>query len=190
MRRQAALFSLAAAIACTAATPATQACSDKLSIIGGGVTYDMFAGEHRGNIVLLVEPNSPLRAANDDLKLRQALQKAGHRVRMVESTAELASVLDTAHVDVVLVSWGQRDGVEQQLAARTSAPAMLGVAYKQATGNTAAASTEGQCFVLVTNSQDPGLVHRVGELISQKGKPGAQRCDAPKPPAAAATAAT
>lgn len=189
MKRQAALFSLAAAIACIAATPATQACSDKLSIIGGGVTYDMFAGEHRGNIVLLVEPNSPLRAANDDLKLRQALQKAGHRVRMVESTAELASVLDKAHVDVVLVSWGQREGVEQQLAARTSAPAMLGVGYKQST-NVTAASTAGQCFILVTDSHDPGLVNRVGQLVSQKDKPGAQRCDAPKPAAAAATAAT
>jgi hypothetical protein len=182
MKRRAASISLAAVIACIAAAPATQACSDKLSIIGGGVTYDMFAGEHRGNIVLLVEPNSPLRAANDDLKLRQALQKAGHRVRMVESTAELAGVLDKTRVDVVLVSWSQRDRVEQQLATRTSGPATLGVGYKQVTANAVAASNQGQCFILVTDSHDSALVHRVGELVAQRSKPGAQRCEAPKAP--------
>lgn len=187
MRHQAVLISLVAAMACIAAAPATQACSDKLSIIGGGVTYDMFAGEHRGNIVLVVEPNSPLRAANDDLKLRQALQKAGHRVRMVESAVELAVVLDKTRVDVVLVSWGQRESVEQQLATRASAPAMLGVGYKQATASAVTASNQGQCFILVADSQDPALVHRVGELVAQRGKPGAQRCEAPKTPSSTTT---
>ena len=172
-------FCAAAVLLASLPDPAT-ACGDKLSVIGGGVTFDKFAAEHRGNVVMLIEPNSPLRAANDDLKLRQALQRAGHRVRTVESKSELATVLGQAKVDVVLVSLGERAEVGDQVAGQ-SAPSMLRVAYKSDPTAVAAATKDGACFVLAASKQDPELVHRVGELVAQRARNSARQCDTPKP---------
>ena len=74
--------------------------------------------QHRGNVVMLVEPNSSLRAANDDLKLRQALEFAGNKVRTVETTAELTRVIDLGKTDVVLVSWGDAGRLQEQMVNR------------------------------------------------------------------------
>ena len=179
MKRSIALVSGVATAVLASLPGAATACGDKLSVIGGGVTFDKFAAEHRGNVVLLVEPNSPLRAANEELKLHQALQKAGHRVRTVESKSELAAVLAQSKVDVVLVSLGDAD-VGNQVESGT-APSLLRVAYKADPTTVAAASSGGECFVLAANKQDPELVHRVGELIAQRSKNAVRHCDSVKP---------
>jgi DNA-binding NtrC family response regulator len=179
MNRSGSLASCAALVVLASLPGAATACGDKLSVVGGGVTFDKFAAEHRGNVVLLVEPNSPLRAANEELKLHQALQNAGHRVRTVESRSELAAVLAQAKVDVVLVSLGDAD-VGNQVESRTG-PSMLRVAYKADPTAVAAASDGGECFVLAANKRDPELVHRVGELIAQRSKNAVRQCDSVKP---------
>ena len=178
-RSQTLIYCAAAALLAVLPGSAT-ACGDKLSVIGGGVTFDKFAAEQHGNIVMLVAPDSPLRAANEDLKLHKALQKAGHRVRTVESTAELAAVLDRASVDVVLVSIGDRMDVDRALAVRTGAPSMLRVAYKSDPTAVAAASKEGECFVLAVKKQDQALVQRVGALVAQRAKQTGRQCDVDK----------
>ena len=99
-----ALLVLCAAATTLLAASVAQACGDKLSVIGGGVSLDRVS-QHRGNVVMLVEPNSSLRAANDNLKLRQALEYAGNKVSTVETSAELSRVLELGKTDVVLVSW-------------------------------------------------------------------------------------
>jgi DNA-binding NtrC family response regulator len=145
------------------------ACGDKLSVIGGGVSFDRVS-QHRGNVVMLVEPNSSLRAANDELKLRQGLEYAGNKVRTVETPAELDRVLEQGRTDVVLVSWGNAGKLQEQLANRSSAPTVLPVAYKTDPTELAAASKKGSCYALVKQRQDKQLVKTVGRVMEQREK--------------------
>jgi DNA-binding NtrC family response regulator len=146
-----------------------QACGDKLSVIGGGVSFDRVA-QHRGNVVMLVEPNSSLRAANDELKLRQALEYAGNKVSTVENAGELSQVLDKGKTDVVLVSWSDATQLQQQMVNRAGAPTVLRVAYKTDPTELKAASKQGVCYARVEQRQDRQLVRTVGRVLEQREK--------------------
>ncbi len=141
--------------------PAAHACGDKLSVIGGGVSFDRVS-QHRGNVVMLVEPNSSLRAANDALKLRQALEYAGNKVRTVDIPAELDSLLAQGQTDVVLVSWGDATKLQGQLASNSGSPTFLPVAYKTDPAELTAASKQGTCYARVEQRQDKQLVRPSG----------------------------
>jgi len=168
MNKKSVLAFCAAATALLGASAAL-ACGDKLSVIGGGVSFDRVS-QHRGNVVMLVEPNSALRAANDELKLRQALEYAGNKVRTVETPAELTRVLEQGRTDVVLVSWSDAGKLQEQLANRSSAPIVLPVAYKTDPAELMAASKKGSCYALVKQRQDKQLVKTVGRVMEQREK--------------------
>jgi hypothetical protein len=118
---------------------------DKLSVIGGGVSFD-HVSQHRGNVIMLVEPNSSLRAANDNLKLRQALEYAGNKVSTVETSAELSRVLELGKTDVVLVSWSDAVRLQEQMVNRTGSPTVLRVAYRTDAAELMAAGKQGSAM--------------------------------------------
>ncbi len=161
-------------VLCAAATSllgasVSHACGDKLSVIGGGVSFERIS-LHHGNVVMLVEPNSSLRAANDELKLRQALEYAGNKVQTVETTVELAKVLELGTTDVVLVSWGDNGKLQQQLVNRSGSPTVLPVAYKTSPEEMTAASKQGSCYARAEQRQDKRLVRTVGRVMEQREK--------------------
>lgn len=168
MNRQRMLV-LCAAITTLLGATAAHACGDKLSVIGGGVSFDRVA-QHRGNVVMLVEPNSSLRAANDDLKLRQALENAGNKVSTVETPAELTSVLDKGKTDVVLVSWSDASRLQEQMVSRSGSPTVLRVAYKTDPAELTAAGKQGICYARADQRQDRQLVRTVGRVLEQREK--------------------
>ena len=93
---------LGAATLVLAHAPAA-ACGDKLSMMGGGVSFELVnPTRHRGNVVLFVTPDSPLRLSKREQTLEKTLRRAGHTVRVVNSPAELASALQAGNVDIVL----------------------------------------------------------------------------------------
>lgn len=157
------------AIALLQGAAVAHACGDKLSVIGGGVSFDRVS-QHRGNVVMLVEPSSALRAANDEFELRKALEFAGNKVRTVESPAELASVLDQGVTDVVLVSWGEAAKLQEQLSNRPGSPAVLPVAYRTNPTELAAASKQGTCYARAEQHQERQLVRTVGRVLEQREK--------------------
>jgi DNA-binding NtrC family response regulator len=163
------LLVLCAAAATLHGASVAHACGDKLSVIGGGVSFDRVS-QHRGNVVLLVEPNSSLRAANDELKLRQALEYAGNKVVTVETTAELTRVLGQGKTDVVLVSWDEAGKLQDQLASHAKSPTVLPVAYRTSPTELTAARKQGTCYARAEQRQDKQLVRTVGHVLEQREK--------------------
>lgn len=168
MYKQSMLVLCAAASTLLGVTVA-QACGDKLSVIGGGVSFDRVA-QHRGNVVMLVGPNSSLRAANDDLKLRQALEYAGNKVSTVENSDELTRVLEKGKTDVVLVSWSEAGRLQEQMVNRSGSPTVVRVAYKTDPAELTAAGKQGVCYARAEQRQDRQLVRTVGRVIEQREK--------------------
>lgn len=176
----------ASVLVCCAATallqigPA-QACGDKLSVIGGGVSFERLGGLGlSGTVVMLLEPNSELRAANDNLKLRQALESAGYKVRAVDNPAELAKSLGQGQAEVVLVSWGDAARLNAELASRDAAPTVLPVAYEMDAADLAAASSQGTCYVVAARGQDKEFVKGVTRAMKQRAKNQPLHCPSAK----------
>jgi hypothetical protein len=170
-------LALCIAVATLSAASAAYACGDKLSVIGGGVSFDRVT--RHGIVVMLVEPNSSLRAANEALKLRQALEYAGNKVRTVDTPAELESVLRQGPVDVVLVSWGDSGKWEARFADLTGSPTVLPVAYKTNPAELTSASRQGACFARVEERGDKRLVKAVGRVMEQREKKAPLDCRNP-----------
>ena len=169
-------FCIAAAM--LTVTSASFACGDKLSVIGGGVSFDRVTRYH-GNVVMLVEPNSSLRAANEALKLRQALEYAGNKVITVDTPDALESALAQTVVDVVLVSWGESGRLEAQLAGRARSPTVLPVAYKTEQAALDDAVRQGTCFTRVEQRGDKRLVRAVGRVMELREKKAPLDCRNP-----------
>jgi hypothetical protein len=172
------LVSFCIAVATLPVATAALACGDKLSVIGGGVSFDRVS-RHRGNVVMLVEPNSSLRAANEALKLRQALEYAGNKVQMVDTPDALQLALQQRKVDVVLVSWGESGKLEAQLADQSGAPTVLPVAYKTDPVELTSASRQGACFARVEDHADKRLVRAVDRVMEQREKKAPLDCRNP-----------
>ncbi len=116
---------------------------------------------------MLLAPNSALRAANEELKIRQALEYAGNKVRTVETEVELQSIVAKGKVDVVLVSWSDATAVRDGLASMTVAPFVLPVAYGVDTKELTAATERGTCYSLAKDRQ---VVRAVGHVMEQREK--------------------
>ena len=85
-------------------------------MMGGGVSFERINfSRHRGNVVMLLAPDSQLRVAATDLDLKRSLEKAGHRVRTFETTGELAAALQSGTVDVVLVDGATAASLQRQV---------------------------------------------------------------------------
>src|SRR5262245_59062660 len=87
------VVSLVAGLLAATAAQACPACGDKLSLVGGGVSF-MDAGRAGppGRVVLYAGPDSPLRSAEADLGLVSRMKRAGHEVTVVGDEAELDRV--------------------------------------------------------------------------------------------------
>lgn len=156
-----------------------QACGDKLAVIGGGVSFERLGGlGMSGAVVMLLEPDSVLRIANDDLKLRQALESAGYKVRTVDNLGELKKSLDQGQTAVVLVSWGDAARLEAELGNGEGAPTVLPVAYGVDAARLAAANSQGTCYVIAAKGQDKEFVKGVTRTMKQRAKDKPQYCPA------------
>lgn len=170
-------------ICCAAAallqTGLAYACGDKLSVIGGGVSFERLGGLGvSGTVVMLLEPNSVLRTANDNLKLRQALESAGYKVRAVDDPGVLTKSLDQGPVEIVLVSWGDATRLKAELASREAAPTVLPVAYEVDAADLAVANSQGTCYVIAAQGRDKEFVKGVTRAMKQRAKNQPQQCPA------------
>ncbi len=151
------------------AAPFALACGDKLAVIGGGVGLDRLnRNVARGNVVLLIEPNSSLRAANDDLNLKRELEFAGHKVRTVDSTGALESLISQGQADVVLVSWQDATRLQSELATRSSSPAIVSIAYKTDAAEPAIAVPKDLCVAQAERRRGREVVEAVGHVVQQR----------------------
>jgi hypothetical protein len=153
------------------------ACGDKLSMMGGGVSFELVnpAG-HRGNIVLFVTPDSPLRLSNREQMLEKSLRRAGHTVRVVNSPAELASALQAGNVDIVLTD--AQEATPRPIAAGPDAPteaASLALTYRPAAADFSSTSPSRTCVARV-DQRGKRVVDAIENVLATKGKVVATSC--------------
>jgi hypothetical protein len=98
-----------------------EACGDKLLALGGGVSFErVFSSRHPGKLILFLGPDSRLRAANAELRLDNALTRAGHTVRTVSSRTELESSLQEGAADLVVTDWVDARELESEIGGRVA----------------------------------------------------------------------
>src|SRR5262245_33469694 len=115
MRPKVLILFVAGVFAATAAQ-ACPACGDKLSLVGGGVSFERVSRTGPpGRIVFLAEPGSPLQAADKNLGLAAEFKRAGHEVTVVADSNELDRVVRDHGADVVVAHWSESSATAERL---------------------------------------------------------------------------
>jgi hypothetical protein len=155
------------------------ACGDKLSMMGGGVSFDLVnPGRHRGNVILFAPPESPLRLGKNGATLEKTLERAGHKVRRVDTTTALAAALQAGNVDIVLTDAGDAVATPQRVAAASGSqaePAPLALSYRPTAADLSSASL-GRTCVAQFDSRGKQLLDAIENVLAAKGQVAAASC--------------
>jgi hypothetical protein len=173
------VVSLVAGLLAATAAQACPACGDKLSLVGGGVSF-MDAGRAGppGRVVLYAGPGSPLQSAEADLGLVSRMKRAGHEVTVVSDSAELDRVVREHGADVVIAHWSEANATNGRIAKEsTSPPTVVAVSYKADDAKAAMAAGVGDCLCKAEQHKGRELTATVDKVLELRRK--GQSADCP-----------
>ena len=150
---------------------ACPACGDKLSLGGGGMSFERVSqAGPPGRIVLLAEPGSLMQAAEDDLGLVAEFKRAGHDVKVVTDSSELDRVVREEGADVVLAHWSEAAATAGRLDKGGGPPTVVPVAYKSDDAAAAKAAGAGKCVSQADQRKGRKLTETVGKVLEKRRK--------------------
>lgn len=89
------------------------ACGDSLYRVGKGVSYRIYTAPLPGSVLVYGQSEGAQ-------QLAEALAKSGHGVRLVNSSEELESELQSGDYDVVIASYSEHEAVEASKSGSTA----------------------------------------------------------------------
>ncbi len=167
MRPKVLILAAAALFAATAAE-ACPACGDKLSLVGGGVSFERVSQAVPGRIVVLAEPGSPLQAAENDLRLVAGFKRAGHDVKVVSDSNELDRVVREQGADVVVAHWSEAAATAGRLGTGSASPTVVPVAYKADDAAAAKAAGSDKCLCQADQRKGRKLTETIDKVLERR----------------------
>ena len=169
------IVSAVALLAATAAQ-ACPACGDKLSLVGGGVSFERVSAGPPGKVVVLAEPGSTLQAADSDLKLVASLKHSGHDVKVAATPSELEQIVHDQGADVVLAHWTEAAATADKLGKGNGAPTVVAVSYKSDDLAEAAAAGVDKCVCQAEAKKGKKLAETIDKVLGQRRKGDSAGC--------------
>ncbi len=170
MRPKVLILAAAGLLAATAAE-ACPACGDKLSLVGGGVSFERVGQSvPPGRIILLAEPGSPVQAADSDLGLAAEFKRAGHDVTVVTDSNELDRVVREQGADVVVAHWKQATATAGLLGKDKSSATVVSLSYKADDAAAAKAAGVDKCVCQADKGKGRKLTDTVNKVLDQRRK--------------------
>jgi hypothetical protein len=144
------------------------ACGDKLVVVGRGRPKRV-KGVQAAAILVFADPAGALPAALDQGNLRKDLERAGHRIRSVQTRQELASALGTGTYDLLMADYKSAASLEAEASAAPSHPTVLPTLYNASPKDLAAAERQYRCVMKAPGPQKDYLAV-VNEALAERTK--------------------
>ena len=162
---------LAAAVVCLAlgilGSEAVSACGDKFLLLGRGMRFQRaYAAIHPARILLVVPAKSVKVAAVRDPRLKNALENAGHNVKVVQ-VAKLAEALAGSRYDLILAGRADAMGIPATLPAAAGKPSVVGV-LEDSGGADVTAGRLGLDAVLKTPQPLPDILRVLDDVMTAR----------------------
>jgi len=170
MRPKVLVLAVAGLFAATAAQ-ACPACGDKLSLVGGGVSFERVSQSGPpGRVLFLAAPGSQMQNANSELGLVDGFKRAGYEVRLVGDSNELNHAVHEQAADVVVAHWSDAAAVAGAVGKDASSPTVVSVSYKADDAAAAKAAGAGKCVSQAEERKGRKLTDTVGKIIEKRRK--------------------
>ncbi len=159
------------------------ACGDKLAMMGGGVSFERLnRSAHKGNLVLWIAPDSRLHAAERELDLKGILERAGHRVHVVENAADLQLALQAGRTDIILMDGSAAVASPPPVGLASlagSSPAMVAVLYEPTAAELSVAERSRTCVARADKQRGRQVVDTVAKVMANRDKGASSPCALP-----------
>jgi protein-L-isoaspartate O-methyltransferase len=109
-----------------------QACGEVMYRMGGALRYHAFITRHPAEILIYAGPAALQHTSADAAKFHENLEKAGHRVTVVNDADGLAQALSARPYDVIITYAGDVDSVTSQIAKASREPTLIPVIDRSA----------------------------------------------------------
>jgi hypothetical protein len=153
------------------------ACGDKFVVLGRGVRFGRaFASKYPASILIYMNPASHMSAAAREFKLEKTLKAAGHKTRVVESSADLEQALASGKYDIVLADIADSPGVQKDAASAASKPSVVPVLYKPTPEELAAVEKKYGCLIAPASSRSAELLPVLDQAMQSRAKGLGARC--------------
>ena len=144
------------------------ACGDKLVALGGGVPFErIHVARHPGKVILYLDVDSGLRAANADMRLDTALTRAGHRVLTVATPADLDRAMAQSGADLVVMDWAVEAKIKARLADNVRT---LPILYGAAPQDVTRARAQDHCVVDASRRDGARLLLTIEQILEDQTK--------------------
>jgi hypothetical protein len=153
-------------LGCTA--PLASACGDKVLVLGRGVKFGNIASSYHASIIAFVPDSVAQSAAVNDPRFQAALQKAGHKLRLVQQPDVLEQAVQSGKYDIILVDLQDAEIVDKEVAAAGVNTVVMPVVYDGPELKTAE-TAEFRC-VRKTNGKDSSCFSTIDKAIETKLK--------------------
>jgi hypothetical protein len=104
-----------------------QACGEVMYRMGGALRYHAFITRHPAQILVYAGSASRQAASSDEDNFNRNLEKAGHKVTMVDTPEALAKALDGNSYDVIIAYAADLSAVSTQIAHVAHEPSLIPV---------------------------------------------------------------
>lgn len=152
------------------------ACGDKLVIVGRGLRPRGKAVSP-ASILVFARPGGSLPAALGEGGLQKDLERAGHRLRRVETEEDLKKALGAGGFDLILADLAAAPRVEAEAGRAPAHPTVVPALYKPTPEELAEAEREFACVVRSPGKQRDSLA-AVDEAMAARKR----QAKAPKAP--------
>lgn len=154
------------------------ACGDKLVALGGGVGFErLMVSRNPGHIILVLEPDTGLTAANDRFNLAASLSLAGHEVFIAKNAEELNARRDVTAPDLIMVDASRVKQFEIQSASSGAGPVIMPVAYPAHGGAVAAAYKPASCVTVVDDRKGAQVLKAVEHALKLRSRGQPMPCE-------------
>jgi hypothetical protein len=135
------------------------ACGDKFLLVGRGLAFGRaYASVYPGSILIYGQPATKTQIH----KLQQTIRKAGHRVAVVTTPADLSARLLLQQTDIVIADAAVKSDLDAQIATLASRPSVL---YLVTDADKDRAQIPQDVASVVKNGEKPGRYLAVIEDI-------------------------
>ena len=161
----AAVVSLAVGSLCS---EAVSACGDKFLLLGRGMRFQRaYAAIHPARILLVVPSKSVKVAAVRDPRLKDALENAGHKVKVVQAARLSEALAGGSRYDLILAGRADAMGIPATLPAGAGKPSVIGV-LEDSGGADVTAGRLGLDAVLKTPQPLPDILRVLDDVMTAR----------------------
>ena len=147
----------------------SQACGDKLLAFRNGIRAQRaYAAAHQSSVILY-SSNHESGATLRNSKLQSMLKESGHKLQVVQDSAQFIQALKAGRVDVVLADIADANEITQQFQSASTKPSILPVLYQPSKAEFAAAQKQYK-IALKSSSDELQFLIAINDVVKARMK--------------------